>query len=306
MTKDWRHFRVAVFAERRDGHAGALAKALRDRGADTPVINLRDCGMSTEHSHGLSLPGFGAALPAGAIVRGVPAGSFEQVTVRLGVLHALRELRVPVWNDARAIEACIDKSMTSHLFAKAGLPTPPTFTAQTTSAARGVVERELANGPLVLKPLFGSQGRGLRLIERMEDLPPEEEVAGLYYLQRFVEPESAWQDYRVFVVDGEAIAGLLRIGQTWVTNIRQGAAPKPLALDDEMRDLAVKAAAATGANYAGVDLIRGRSRRLQVLEVNSMPAWAGLQEVNPGLDIAAIIAEKFLAAVEERADADPR
>ena len=51
-------------------------------------------------------------------------GTFEAVTMRLGVLHALRELGVPVWNDARAIERCVDKSMTSFLLTRAGIPTP--------------------------------------------------------------------------------------------------------------------------------------------------------------------------------------
>ena len=69
-------------------------------------------------------------------VRAIAGGSFEEVTRRLGVLHALRELGVPVWNDARAIERCVDKSMTSFLLARAGLPTPPTWAVEGADAAR--------------------------------------------------------------------------------------------------------------------------------------------------------------------------
>ena len=58
------------------------------------------------------------------MVRSMSGGTFEAVTLRLGMLHALRELGVPVWNDARAIERCVDKSMTSFLLARAGIPTP--------------------------------------------------------------------------------------------------------------------------------------------------------------------------------------
>jgi glutathione synthase/RimK-type ligase-like ATP-grasp enzyme len=46
--------------------------------------------------------------------------------MRLGILHALRELGVMVWNDARAIERCVDKSMTSFLLARSAIPTPDT------------------------------------------------------------------------------------------------------------------------------------------------------------------------------------
>ena len=43
------------------------------------------------------LPGYGTALPDAVLVRGIAGGSFEQVTKRLGILHALRELGVPVY-----------------------------------------------------------------------------------------------------------------------------------------------------------------------------------------------------------------
>ncbi len=295
--------RIALFAERRDGHAGLLIEAFAKRGIEAVPVALKLCAVTTDAPHGLYIPGFEAALPSAAFVRGIPAGSFEQVTVRLGMLHALRELGVPVWNDARAIETCIDKAMTSHLIAKAGLPTPATWTAQSLSGARAITERETPRGPLVLKPLFGSQGRGLKLIRSADDLPAEEEagIAGLYYLQRFVEPaDEVWQDFRVFVVAGEAIAGMARVGETWITNIHQGAGAQPLLLTEEMRSLAVRAVLATGADYAGVDLIRGRSGVTQLLEVNSMPAWTGLQQVTPGLNIAQLIADRFLAVVARR------
>ena len=130
-------------------------------------------------------------MPDAVHVRTLSAGSFEAVTKRLGVLHALAKLGVVVWNDARAIERCVDKSMTSFLLARAGVPTPPTWTMESAEAARALVEREAPRGPLVLKPLFGAQGKGLRLIRRPEDLPAPEDVAGVYYLQRFQPNRSA-------------------------------------------------------------------------------------------------------------------
>jgi tetrahydromethanopterin:alpha-L-glutamate ligase len=48
-----------------------------------------------------------------------------------------------------------------------------------------------------------------------------------------------------------------------------------------MIELALRAAAATGAYFAGVDMIRDGGDALQVLEVNSMPGWRGLQKVIP-------------------------
>src|SRR5262245_28608422 len=85
---------VALFVDEPDWHTRRLDKTLAARGATVEVLSLRDCGLDTSSTNGLMLPGFGNALPDGAFVRTIAAGSFEQVTMRLGVLHALRELGV--------------------------------------------------------------------------------------------------------------------------------------------------------------------------------------------------------------------
>ena len=84
----------------------------------------------------------------------------------------MTRLGVRVVNAPRAMEACVDKSMTSFLVARAGLPTPETWTLESFEQARALVRREIEGGPLVLKPLFGAQGKGLRLIRAVDDLPP--------------------------------------------------------------------------------------------------------------------------------------
>ena len=53
---------------------------------------------------------------------------------------------------------------------------------------------------------------------------------------------------------------------------------------------------AVDADYAGIDLIRTADGELQVLEVNSNPAWRGLQSV-ADINIAWAIAEDFLKTV---------
>lgn len=291
--------RIALFTESHIGLAGELMAALDRRGVECVPVSLNDCGFDTTRPHGLHIPGFGDGLPDGALVRSVKSGGFEQVTLRLGVLHALREVGVPVWNDARAIEACVDKSTTTFLIARAGLKTPVTFTVQSTGDARAIVARECVGGAaLVLKPLFGAQGMGLRLVHGQDDLPEPDDVKGVYYLQRFVEPAGeTWMDYRLFVCGGRAVAAMTRVGSMWITNIRQGARPETATITPELAGAALRAAAAVGADYAGVDLMRDRDGGLNVLEVNSMPAWHGLQEVNPRVRVAQEIVDAFIEHV---------
>lgn len=228
-------------------------------------------------------------LPRAALVRQIPAGSFEQVTLRLGLLHALERLGVIVINDARAIERCTDKAATSFLLAQAGIPTPPTWAVETRAAAARIVAGEVAAGHrVVAKPLFGAQGKGLRLLTSPDELPSAEEAAGVWYLQRYVGRQAGWHDYRVFVVAGRPVAAMARYGTGWITNVRQGAVPIAAPAHGAIAELAVAAAEAVGAFHAGVDVIEAPDGPC-VLEVNSMPAWRGLQSVAE-VDVAAELA----------------
>jgi tetrahydromethanopterin:alpha-L-glutamate ligase len=289
---------IGLVIERVDWHARELIAALRVRDIEAVPVRLTRCGFATQSATGLHIDGFDGTLPDALIVRTMSGGTFEAVTLRLGVLHALRELGVPVWNDARAIERCVDKSMTSFLLSRAGIATPATWTTESYEAARAIVQREAANGPLVLKPLFGSQGRGLMLIRTPDDLPRTEQTAGrVFYLQRFIGVErGGYHDFRVLVVQGRVLAAMQRHSSHWITNIKRGGRPVAVAVNDELKTLALRAAAAVGAAFVGVDIIYDATQRPIVLEVNSMPAWSGLQKVT-AINIASVFADCLMEVI---------
>ncbi|TIL26361.1 MAG: RimK family alpha-L-glutamate ligase [Mesorhizobium sp.] len=297
--------RILIVSDNSDARAKGLAARLDRRGAVVATVPLAAIAFDTGSPSGLSIPGFDGALPDAVLVRSIAAGSFEAVTRRLGVLHAFAKLSIPVWNSAQAIERCVDKSMTTFLLKNAGLPTPPTFAVEGRAMAEAIAERELPFTPLVLKPLFGAQGRGIRLIETLSDLPADEEVSGVYYLQHYVpRPGPPFRDFRVFVCAGEVLAMMSRRGDDWITNINRGAVPEQVSGhgETELAALARAAAAAMSADFAGVDIVPSADGKLFVLEVNSMPAWSGLQSV-VAVNIADAIADallKFLA--DRRAD----
>lgn len=287
--------RIALFTDLLDWHAAALLEAFDAAGAHAAAVRLADCGFDTEAPGGLLIPGdWGArGLPDAAFVRSLNGGSFEAVTKRLSVLHALDALGVPVWNTARAIERCVDKAMTCFLLGRAGLPTPQSWTVEGRAAAAALLAR--VGGEVVVKPLFGAQGRGLLRVRQAEALPDEDAVDGVYHLQRFIEVDGSFHDHRILVCDGAPIAAMTRRGQDWITNVQRGGVPEPFAPDDAMAALAVRAAAAVGAAVAGVDMIRGRDGAVHVLEVNSMPGWRGLQTVTQA-PVAACLAGALLRA----------
>lgn len=303
------NMRVAIFADETGWHTRQLQAALRARGALGRCVDLADCHIDTTAAwHGLAIPGFGRALPDAALVRGIAGGSFEQVTKRLGVLHALRELGVPVYNDARAIERSVDKSMTSLLLHAAGVPTPPTWATESSAQAQRIVMRESAAGhAVVLKPLFGSQGKGLQrigLVDGVHRPLPElgQGFGGLAYLQRFIEPLASEAgrpgfDWRVLVIGGRAVTAMRRVSAGWIHNVAQGARCEPAELSPALARLAERAAEALEMDYAGIDLMpctpAAGPAGIQVIEVNGVAAWQGLQRVT-GFNIARAIVDDLL------------
>lgn len=294
---------VAIVTDEPGWHGARLREAFAALGVDSRYVSLGAARLTLQGAApacAYQLPGFRRQGPDAVFVRGIPGGSLEQITFRLDVLHALRERGVPVCNEARAIERTVDKAMTTALLWQAGLPTPVTWVCQDEAEARSVVCRELAaHGAVVLKPLFGSQGQGLQRIERPEALPPPAEVAGVYYLQRFVGGgDGDFRDWRVLVIEGRAVAAMCRRSGHWVTNRAQGARCEHWPLDAGLAALAEAATAATGAGYAGVDLLCEAGGRMLVSEVNGIPAWRGLQAVTP-IDLSARLAAHLYARLAE-------
>jgi tetrahydromethanopterin:alpha-L-glutamate ligase len=294
--------RIAIMTDEIGWHTRQLQAALRARGAVGRCVDLADCNIDTTAAwHGLVIPGYGRDLPDAVLVRGIAGGSFEQVTKRLGVLHALRELGVPVYNDARAIERSVDKSMTSLLLHAARIPAPATWATESAAQARRIAMRETAAGhALVIKPLFGSQGKDLRLVGEVDGVhhpmpDTDARYAGLAYLQRFVPPMgSPGFDWRVLVVGGRAITAMRRVSTHWVHNVAQGARCEPAQFEPALVQMAEGAAHALDMDYAGVDLIAAASGpKIQVLEVNGVAAWQGLQRVT-GFNIARAIVDDLL------------
>jgi tetrahydromethanopterin:alpha-L-glutamate ligase len=292
---------MAIMTDETGWHTRRLQAALRARGCAGRCVDLADCRIDTTAAwHGLVIPGFGRDLPDAVLVRGIAGGTFEQVTKRLGVLHALRELGRPVYNDARAIERSVDKSMTSLLLHAAGIPTPATWATESQAQAERIAIREGAAGhALVLKPLFGSQGKGLQQVGQVDGVHhPLPDLAASYgslaYLQRFIPAiTTPGFDWRVLVVGGRAVTAMRRVSKHWIHNIAQGARCQPAELTSELARLSEGAALALGMDYAGVDLMPTARDGIQVIEVNGVAAWQGLQRVT-GFDIARCIVDDLL------------
>ena len=288
---------IAIFTDDPGWHGARLKRAFAARGFHSCYVSLTACRLNLDgNGPPISIPGFAESLPDGAFVRGIPGGSLEQVTFYLDILHGLKLLGIPVYNDAHAIERTVDKGMTSFLLRQAGLPTPPAWVLSNREDALALAKREMENGhQIVSKPLFGSQGEGLQRHQNLQDLDYLAESNGIFYLQRFVHCGQQSHDFRVFVIRDKTVAAMRRCGQSWLNNVAQGGRCEPMRLDDLLLcSLAEDAVKSIGMAYAGVDIIRDAQGCYTVIEVNSVPAWKGLQSVSEAI-IADLLADDFLS-----------
>jgi len=116
----------------------------------------------------------------------------------------------------------------------------------------------------------------------------------VYYLQETL--PHAGTDVRALVVGERVVASIERVGEGWRTNLARGGRARALRLDGERERLCVRAAAALGADYAGVDLLRTTEGTDYVLEVNGIPGWQGVERTT-GVDVAAALAQHLETVV---------
>lgn len=287
--------RLAVLGRKGSWHVEQIVLACGRRGLACDVLPVQaiaaDVGGGGRGPRvtagGVDLGGYDAVL-----VRALPAGSLEQVVFRMDALHRLVRHGARVVNHPAALERTVDKFYTSALLEEAGVPTPTTRVLQGFAEA---MEAFLAMGDVILKPLFGSEGRGMvRLADpdtAYRVLRAWEGIGAVFYMQEFV--AHGGRDVRALVVGGEVVAAIERRAGGWKTNVAAGGRAVPFALPAAWADLAVRAAAAVGAEYAGVDLLPAPGGRVLVHEVNGIPGWRGLQQAT-GVDVAGVLVDHVL------------
>lgn len=276
---------IVVLAARTGWHTHELARAAAEGGHRAVVLPYEGLVASIGQASGLRSRSTELDGADVVLARIIPSGSLEQIIFRVDALHRLEDRGVPVINSPRTIERTVDKFWTSTLLEQCGIPTPETVVCDNVEEAFAAFR---ALGDVIVKPLFGSMGLGMVRVSDEEMafrvFRTIEQIRGVYYLQRTIDHEGA--DIRAFVIGGRVVGAIERRAAGWRTNLARGGSARSISLPDDWSALAVRAAAAVGADYAGVDLLAGRDGATYVLEVNGIPGWKGLQQAT-GLDVAA-------------------
>jgi ribosomal protein S6--L-glutamate ligase len=233
------------------------------------------------------------------IVRSMPPASLEQIVLRMDLLAAVEAQGVYVINPPRTLETAIDKCLTTMRLSAAGIATPTTHVSQDWHIALAAFHE--LGGDVVVKPLFGGEGRGITRISD-EELAARAfkmlaQMGSVIYQQQFIAHEGC--DLRLLVL-GEHVWGMKRChASDWRTNISRGATGSPVSVTGDLANLARRAARSLGAVFAGVDVLVGRDGTQWVIEVNGVPGWKALSQTL-NVDIAAELLRYIEAVVQSR------
>lgn len=241
-------------------------------------------GNSTQvHAGEVCLNDFDAVL-----VRTMAPASLEQVVFRMDALAMLESSGTAVVNPPKAIEAAVDKYLTTARLQLTGLPVPETIACQNVDDAMQAMAS--LGGDVVIKPIFGGEGRGIaRLADEAIALRTFKLIAqlgGVFYLQEFIEHEGF--DTRLLLIGDHVLAVRRRNPLDWRTNVARGAKAEPYAPTTDEVDLARRAANSLGAPVAGIDLLTSRRGKTYVVEVNAVPGWQALSRAT-GTDVASLL-----------------
>lgn len=280
--------KIALLSSGGGWHVRDLQRAAAALGHITEPVDFRKVSAALPQDTSLS------AYDA-VIVRTMPPGSLEQVVFRMDVLHWLEASGCRVLNPPRALEICVDKYLASARLDAAGLPTPATVVCQDADTAVAAFQR--LGGDVVVKPLFGSEGRGMIRVSDIEiawrTFRTLERLQTVLYVQQFIH-HPGW-DVRAFVIGDRVLTAMRRYARNdWRTNVAQGGRAEPTTLSAEEHALALAAAQAVGTRVAGIDLLPRPEGGYYVLEVNAVPGWRALAPTT-GIDVAQEIVQ-YLAS----------
>lgn len=213
----------------------------------------------------------------------------------------LEYLGVPVFNQAKAIAVSDDKIATYQKLAKLQLPIPKTIIApkifHTGSLDEGIINKAIKElgFPLVMKEAFGSFGEQVYLVKNKQELDKKLQLIGNkpFVFQEFVHT-SYGVDIRLQVVGDKVVAGMKRKSAgDFRANVTAGGRMEAYTPSQEEEELAVKAAKAIDADFAGVDLLYGDGNQPIVCEINSNAHIRNLYECT-GINAADYMVEYIL------------
>ena len=233
----------------------------------------------------------------GIWVRFLKNGTIEEITTKLTILHLLDESKIYVHNSGLTIEKTVDKVRTTGILELNNIKSPET-TIWFAKNKKNLNNNFCNETKYLVKPIFGSQGKNIFLVNNFNELTKINAVGEVFYLQKFIESqEKEFTDIRVLVSNHSVISSMERYSNHFITNVFQGAKYRQIILKKTIKDLCVKLSKIFKLGYGGIDL-KITKNDVFVLEINSVPSWKAMQKISK-INISEKLVKDFIRNVKK-------
>ena len=288
--------RVVILAHRERGYEiGHLVIELCALGLFVEVCHPRRFSVVMGRTSAIMYDGTPFELPDLLLVRtGSATGSHANV-----IISQMEQMGCLVINSSISIQIAMDKILTMHRAALAGIPIPTTLVQNGKDPVDAWTK--LSGGKwrnCVAKLPVGSHGAGVQVCFTQDVL------RGFGRLVKVINPKQPILvqkrvgiqgvdifDIRVILIGGRAVGAMKRIAQPGFhnANISSGARGEPYKLTPKVIEISEKVCSVLGLQIAGVDLLEDDDNNVWCIEANSAPGFRGFDQycnANIARDIA--------------------
>ena len=224
-------------------------------------------------------------------------GTIEEITTKLTILHLLDESKIYVHNSGLTIEKTVDKIRTTGILEINNIKSPET-TIWFAKKKKNLNNNFCKGTKYLVKPIFGSQGKNIFLVNNLNELRKIKAIGEVFYLQKFIESqEKEFTDVRVFVSNHRVISSMERYSNHFITNVFQGAKYRQIILKKNIKDLCIKLSKIFKLGYGGIDL-KITKNDVFVLEINSVPSWKAMQKISK-INISEKLVKDFIRNIKK-------
>ena len=211
----------------------------------------------------------------------------------LNLLKHLEYAGYHVINTAQSISIARDKIHSLQYLAFHGFSVPNSSFGPNPAFFQSALEN-VGGVPVIIKLPRSSQGNGVMKISMIDESQSISDVMWSIQqdtiVQEFISNQPM-SDIRVLVVGKKVIGAVRRMvpKNEFRSNHNRGGVLKEFKLNNEIEDIAIRAATLCGLDIAGIDFLENENGYV-ILEVNSSPGFKGIEEIDQN-DIGARIIE---------------
>ena len=226
---------IAIISDHHDWHSNQLEFFLKQNKFKTIKVTFQELKFSFKKNRIFFENNKLLNNISGVWVRFLKNGTIEEITTKLTILHLLDESKIYVHNSGLTIEKTVDKIRTTGILEVNNIKSPET-TIWFAKNKKNLNNNFCKGIKYLVKPIFGSQGKNIFLVNNLNELKKIKAIGEVFYLQKFIESqEKEFTDVRVLVSNHNVISSMERYSNHFITNVFQGAKYRQIILKEKYK-----------------------------------------------------------------------